>query len=157
HAIVARLNSTCSRTCQSSARDTSRFANCATELTSPAGLGFTVPIAATLASAASRACNNGVRSATGASPGAAPPGCRALTCARISSTAAASSLAFSSAPSFTLGCTLLAPACGDLRIHAAARGELAHHRGRYRIACLYDIAQKAIHDILLENAEVAVF
>ncbi len=56
HSIAPRLNSTCSRTCQSSERETSRFRPCTIELSAPPGRGFTEPIAATFASAASRAC-----------------------------------------------------------------------------------------------------
>ena len=47
--ITSRLNSTCSRTCQSRARATNFFAIWASALSGPPRRGFTVPIAATFA------------------------------------------------------------------------------------------------------------
>src|SRR5579872_1781169 len=150
--MTARLNSTCSRTCQSSARATNRFTRWTTAFTSPGARGFTVPMLATFASAASRACSSGVRSGNGMSPTAAPFGLRARTRCRISAIIAASSSPFSS----MFPVSILAPTGGDPGEHSAARRELAADSGRNRPARLHHILENSIDDVLLKDAEVAI-
>src|ERR1700722_3910561 len=116
----------------------------------PPRRGLTMPMLATLASAASRACNSGVKSGRGMLPGAVPFGLRARTRCRISAITAASSSPFGSSM------LLLAPARGDLRKHTSARGELARERRLHGPAGLHHVAQKSIHHVLLEDSQIAI-
>src|SRR5579862_5274035 len=116
----------------------------------PPGRGFTMPMLATLASAASRACNSGIKSGNGMLPGAAPLGLRARTRCRISAITAASSSPFGSSM------LLLAPPRCDPGEHASARSELACERRVNGMACPHHVAQKPIHYVLLEDPQVAI-
>src|ERR1039458_7827286 len=147
HPSTWRLNSTCSRTCQSSTRATSRFQPCTTELARPPGRGFTVPIAATLPSAESRACTSAMRSATGTPAGPAEVSGR---CARTRSRTSRS-MAISSALS-----TFSTPGCRDRAAQPAARREIPDHRGRHRAGGLHHVAEHAVHHVLLKDAEIPV-
>src|SRR5579883_777279 len=142
-ATTWRLNSTCSRTCQSSTRATRRFQPWTSELTRPPGRGFTVPMAATLPSAASRACTRGMRSSLRL-PWPAPT--RSRTSRRM-----AISSALSTRP-------LPRPVPGgrDHRAEAAAQREIADYRCGDGIGGFHDVAQHAVDDVLLKDAQVAV-
>src|SRR5208282_6736389 len=119
----------------------------------PPARGFTVPMLATLASAASRACRSGVRSGSGMLPGAAPLGLRARTRSRISAITAASS---SPLASISRTLWLLAPTGRDPGEYAAARREFAGECRFDRLAGFHDIAQKPVHHVLLEDSQVAI-
>src|ERR1700722_5616197 len=110
--------------------------------------GLTVPMLATLASAASRACSSGVRSGSGILPETAPLGLRARTRCRISAITAASSSPFSS--------IMLFPTRRNLRVHAPARRELARQRRFHWFARPHHVAQKPVHHVLLKNSEIAI-
>src|SRR5689334_22852155 len=148
HDITARLNSTCSRTCQSSARATSRFIAWMMPFNGPPRRGFTVPMLATLPSAASRACMRAVRSGTGTPSADAPFGFRARTRRRSSSTTAASSSLLRS--------TFPAPTRCDFSKDAAARGKFACYRRRHRPAGANYILQEPVHDVLLKDSQIAI-
>src|ERR1700693_4622437 len=119
------------------------------EFNGPPRRGLTVPMLATLASAASRACSRGARSGSGRFPGAAPLGFRARTRSRISAITAASSSPFASM-------FLLVPAGRDLGVHTAPRRELARQRCLRRLAGLYDVAQKPVHHVLLKDSKIPI-
>src|ERR1700722_2429703 len=120
----------------------------------PPARGFTVPMLATLASAASRACSSPVRSGSGMLPGAAPLGLRPRTRCRISAITAASSSPFGSiGDSFRF---LLAPTGGDFGEHASARRELTRERRLYRLARPRHVAQKPVDHILLKDPQIAI-
>src|SRR5271157_2629809 len=144
-ATALRLNSTCSRTCQSSTRETRRFQACTRELSGPPRRGLTEPMAATLPSAESRACTSGIRSGRGI-PAAEVSGWRARTCSRTSRRTAMSS-ALSTRP---------APGGGDYGRDAAARREFAGHGGHLRTRRAHHVAQHAVHDVLLEDSQAAI-
>src|ERR1700722_3494716 len=118
------------------------------EFFSPPGRGLTVPMLATLASAASRACSNGVRSGNGIGSWAAPLGMPARARRRISAITAVSSSPFGSSMLF------LAPAGGDSGEDTATRRKLARERRLNRLARLYDIPQKTVHRVLLEDSQL---
>src|ERR1035438_2077861 len=146
HATDLRLNSTCSRTCQSSTRATIRFHPCTSALPAPPDRGLTVPMAATLPSAASRACISGVRSGKATStPPAAVSGLRARTRSRTSCSSATSS-ALSTSP----------PACRHQRAQPSARREIANHRGTHRFGRRHHITQHAVDHVLLKNSQIPV-
>src|SRR5580658_3950570 len=149
--IAARLNSTCSRTCQSSAREIFRLNHCAILFFRPGGRGFTVPMAATFASAASRAWSNGSKLAA-ATPSTPSPfsGCRARTRSRIAWMAAVNSSSSKSAAMFTL------PACRDFGKDSAARREITDDLGGMRLGGRHDIGEHAVDHVLLKNSEVAI-
>src|ERR1700722_2448144 len=121
------------------------------EFFNPPARGFTVPILATLASAASRACNSGVRSGSGMLPEAIPLGFLARTRCRISAITAASSSPFAS----MFIPARLFPTRSDLGKHAAARRKLARQRGLYRFRGLHHVAQKPVHYVLLKDSKIA--
>src|ERR1035441_390159 len=148
-AIDLRLNSTCSRTCQSSTRATSRFHACTSELSTPPERGFTVPMAATLPNAASRACPSGVRSGKAISTApAAVSGWRARTRSRTSCSRAMSSALSTRCPP--------AVARGNQRAQAAARREIADYGGAHRPGCRHHIPQHPVDHVLLKNPQIAV-
>src|ERR1022692_3238572 len=148
-AIDLRLNSTCSRTCQSSMRATSRFHVCTSELSTPPERGFTVPMAATLPNAASRACPSAVRSGKATStPPAAVSGWRARTRSRTSCSKAMSS-------ALSTGCPP-GVARGNERAQAAARREIADHSGAHRTGRRDHIAQHPVDHVLLKYSQIAV-
>src|ERR1035437_401628 len=154
-----RLNSTCSRTCQSSTRATRRFHACTSEFATPPVRGFTVPMAATLPSAASRACASGIRSGKAIStPPAAVSGLRARTRSRTScSIAISSALSTGCPPGRTLGCSPGGtPRGGDQRAQPPARREIADHGGAHRLGCRHHIPQHAVDHVLLKNPQIAV-
>src|ERR1700691_4561183 len=122
------------------------------EFKGPPRRGFTVPMLATLASAASRACSSGVKSGSGRLPAATPLGLRARARCRISAITAASSSPFAS----MLVPIMLIPFRRNLCENTAARRELARERGLHRLACFHHVAQKPIHHILLENSQIAI-
>src|SRR5580692_9379381 len=153
HAIMLRLNSTCSRTCQSRARAMVRLTLWIMEFFKPPGLGFTVPMLATLASAASRACSSGVRSGKGILPAAMPFGLRARTRCLISAITAANSSPLGSS---MLPARLFVPMRGDLGVNTTARRELACQRCFHRTAGFHDIAQESIHHVFLKDPQVAI-
>src|SRR5450759_3396219 len=140
-----RLNSTCSRTCQSSTRATRRFHACTSEFATPPERGFTVPMAATLPSAVSRACASGIRSGKAIStPPAAVSGLRARTRSRTScSSAISSTLSTGRPPGRT-------PRGGDQRAQAPARREIADHGGAHRLGCRHYILQHPVDHVLLK-------
>src|SRR5260370_21572868 len=146
-----RLNSTCSRTCQSSTSDTRRFHAGTSELITPPERGFTVPMAATLPSAASRACASGIRSGQAISP---PPasvsGLRARTRSRTSCSSAISSALSTGFPLCT------APGGGDQRAQAPARREIADHRGANRPGRRHHDLQHPADHVLLKAPKIAV-
>src|ERR1039457_5576920 len=148
-AIDLRLNSTCSRTCQSSMRATRRFHACTSQLSTPPERGFTVPMAATLPNAASRACPSGVRSgkAIPTAP-AAVSGWRARTRSRTSCSRAMSSALSTRCPP--------AVARGNERAQAAARREIADYGGAHRPGCRHHIPQHPVDHVLLKNPQIAV-
>src|SRR5579885_1058179 len=117
------------------------------EFLNPGGRGFTVPIAATLASAASRACSSGVKSAapTPSSP-RAPSGERARIFSRTSRITAVSSSSR----------TFAAPRRGDFRADAAARRKFADQRRRMRARRLYDIGQHPVHGVFLKDTQISI-
>src|SRR5581483_7192585 len=123
----------------------------------PPPRGFTVPMLATFASAASRACRSGVKSGSATLPGPFPPegplGFRARTRSRISAITAASS---SPLASIARALLLLAPVRGDLGENAAPRSEFAGERGFHRLASLHHVAQEAVHHVFLENSQIAI-
>src|SRR5689334_2716379 len=150
-AIILRLNSTCSRTCQSSTRATRRFQPCTIALMGPPRRGFTDPMAATLPIAASRACTSGIRSGRGIStPPAAVCGLRARTRSRTSCRMASSSALSTRLPPGP------APGCGDRGAEAAPRREIADYGGGDRAGRLHHVPQHAVHYVLLKDAEVAI-
>src|ERR1019366_9527835 len=150
-----RLNSTCSRTCQSSTRPTRRFHPCTSALTTPPVRGFTVPMAATLPSAASRACTSGIRSGRAIStPPVAVSGLRARTRSRTSCSSATSSALSTVCPRRRpLG---LRPACRYQRAQASARREIADYRGAHRLGRRHHIPQHPVDHVLLKNPQIAV-
>src|SRR5271154_298018 len=114
----------------------------------PPSRGFTVPMLATFASAASRACSNGVRSGSGMLLAAIPLGLRARTRCRISAITAASSSPFAS--------IMLFPTRRNLGKHTAARRKLARKRRLYRLTRLHHVAQKPVDHILLKDSQIAI-
>src|SRR5665213_633943 len=123
------------------------------EFNGPPRRGFTVPMLATLASAASRACSNGVKSGSGRLPAATPLGLRARARCRISAITAASSSPLGSS---MLSARFFVPTRGDFRVHTAARTKLARQRRFDRLARFHDVAQKPIHYVLLKDSQVAI-
>ena len=116
----------------------------------PRRRGFTVPMAATLASAASRACTSGIRSAavTPSNP-REPCGFRARTRSRISWIAAVSS-----SSSHVVFVRLH---CAVMRVETPPRGVNSPITvADTGLRPFDDIAQKAIHHVLLEDAQIAV-
>src|SRR5574340_791805 len=122
-------------------------------LSGPPRRGLTLPIAATFACAASRACTTGMRSTSG-TPSGAPSGYRARTRARTSRSSAASSSALRASSS--AGATLFAPGSGDGGLQPAARREAPDHGGGDGLARLHHVLKKAVHHVLVEDAEAAV-
>src|SRR5580658_4847545 len=119
----------------------------------PPARGFTVPMLATLASAASRACSSGVKSGSGILPGATPLGFRARTRSRISAITPASSSPLESA---MLTARFFIPTGSHFGKHTSARRELPDERCFHRLAGLHHIAQKPVHHVLLEDSQVAI-
>src|SRR3984957_5637509 len=148
---AARLNSTCSRTCQSSAREIFLLNHCAILFFSPGGRGLTVPMAATFASAASRAWRRGSRSAA-ATPSTPSPfsGCRARTRSRIAWMAAVNSSSSKLAAIFAF------PACRDFGKDSAARCEIADDLSGMRFGGGHDIGEHPVDHVLLKNTQVAI-
>src|SRR5579883_323664 len=107
-----------------------------------------MPIDATLPNAESRACTRGIKSGSG-SPLTCPCGCCACTLSRTSRRIASSS-AVSTARS-----PRPRPGGGYERRQTAARRELSNHRRLDGLGGLHDVAQHAVDDILLENAQIA--
>src|ERR1035437_315355 len=150
-AIDLRLNSTCSRTCQSSTRETRLFHACTNALATPPERGFTAPMAATLPSAASRARASGIRSGKAMSTEpAAVSGLRARTRSRTScSSAISSALSTGRPPRLVIG-------GGHQRAQAPARREIADHGGAHRLGCRHYILQHPVDHVLLKNPQIAV-
>src|SRR5580704_8537777 len=119
----------------------------------PPARGFTVPMLATLASAASRACSSGVKSGSGMLPGATPLGFRARTRSRISAITPASSSPLESA---MLTARFFIPTGSHFGKHTSSRRELPDERRFHRLAGLHHIAQKPVHHVLLEDSQVAI-
>src|ERR1035438_5104424 len=146
-AMALRLNSTCSRTCQSRTRASKRFQAWTRLLSGPPARGLTVPMDATFPNAASRACTSPVRSGRAISvPPAAVSGLLARTRSRTSR-----KMAISSALS-----TFSPPIGGYQGTETAARGELADHRGRQRVGRSHHVAQHPGHNVLLKDPHVAI-
>src|SRR6185437_2861831 len=138
-------------------------------LASPPARGFTAPMAATFAWAASLACTIGIRSAAWRWVGEKPPELEAapLLCAPRTRSRTAATMAFSSA---IFSASLATPRClslagfragfGVCRDHAgfqsAAWREVTPHRRAHRLAGFHDVAQDAVHRVLLKNAEIAI-
>src|SRR5271154_4240392 len=117
------------------------------EFLSPPRRGFTVPMAATLASAASRAWTMGIRSGTDRpSRPSEVSGFLARARRRTSRMAAVSSSS----------CTFAAPVGGDFGVDAAARGEFADQCCGMRAGGLDYVFEHPVYDVLLEDSEVAV-
>src|ERR1700683_3476114 len=114
----------------------------------PPARGFTVPMLATFASAASRACSRGVKSGSGMLLAAIPLGLRARTRCRISAITAASSSPFAS--------IMLLPARRNPGEHPAARRDLAGKSGLYRLTRLHHVAQKPVDHVLLKDSQIAI-
>src|SRR6185437_6889074 len=134
-------------------------------LTSPPARGFTAPMAATFAWAASRACTIGIRSADWRWMGEKPPEPEPapLRCAPRTRSRTASTMAFSSAifsASFATARCLSFAGFGVGRDHAgfesAARREVSGHGEADRFAGFHDVAQDAIDHVLLKDAEIAI-
>src|ERR1700682_3013203 len=124
-----------------------------TEFTNPFGRGFTLPIAATLPSAASRALRIGTRSGRGTLvPPIVPSGYRARTRSWIARTTASSSCAFTSDSK----ATLFAPGRPDCRPDPTPRGEVARESSGNRITRLHHVAQELVDDVFVKDAEAAI-
>src|ERR1700722_5684394 len=108
-------------------------------------------MAATLASAASRACSSGIRSGSGESDAS---GWRARTRSRTSCRIAASSSACTSVAPF-LG-PLLKPVGGNFGMQSAARGEFAGHRGARRLSRCHHVTQKPVYYILIKDSQISI-
>src|ERR1019366_4156185 len=158
-----RLNSTCSLTCPTkrpappnletppNGGSTPPQHACTSASAPPPEGGFTVPMAAALPSAVSRACASGIRSGKAIStPPAAVSGLRARTRSRTSrSSAISSTLSTGRPPGRT-------PRGGDQRAQAPARREIADHGGAHRLGCRHYILQHPVDHVLLKNPQIAV-
>src|SRR5579871_141829 len=119
------------------------------EFFNPGGRGFTVPIAATLASAASRACTSGIRSgAVTPSRPRVPLGVRARARSRTSRIAAVSSSSRTLAAPVPVGL--------DIRGNPPARRELPHQFRRDRPRCPHDVLKHPIDHVLLKNPQISI-
>src|SRR5260370_791670 len=155
-ASAPRLKTIWSRTIQFRLRAMSRLTLCTASLTKPPARGFTEPMDAIFACAASRAWTIGIRSATGTLIGTVPPesttadvsGYWARTRSRMLSTMARSSAIFTSS-STTFG---LAPTGRDGGLQAAAWREFAHYFDRSRFYGGYDVFQETVDDVFVEDA-----
>src|ERR1035437_2277185 len=118
--------------------------------TIPPERGFTVPMAAALPMAESRACTSGIRSGKAMPVPAAVSGLRARTRSRTSRRMAISS-AFSTGRPPRPG-----PGGGDDGGQAASRRELANQGGHLGAGGLHHVAEHAFDGVLLKDAQIAI-
>src|SRR5579863_1332918 len=56
----------------------------------------------------------------------------------------------------TLWSVFLVKGSCHARAQTASRGKFSRHRSALRTACLHDVAQKAVHHVLLKNSQIAI-